>query len=75
MHALVVDDIDAVVGPASERFDVVRPADLDLEADEYIRMAMLYDVTELCTAVKPWLLRRLLDRREPTEETILLSGA
>ena len=25
-------------------------------------MAMIYDITELSTAVKPWLLRTLLDR-------------
>ena len=40
------------------------PADLDLEPAEFGRMAMSYTVTELCTAVKPWLLRRLLAEHE-----------
>ena len=39
---------------------ILGPADLDLDGDEFGRMAMAYSVTELCTAVKPWLLRRLL---------------
>jgi glycosyltransferase involved in cell wall biosynthesis len=59
---LVVDDFDEDVDPSAEQFEVVRPVDLDLAPEEFLRMAMLYDVTELCTAVKPWLLRLLLDR-------------
>jgi hypothetical protein len=59
---LVVDDFDEDVDPSAEQFEVVRPVDLDLAPEEFLRMAMLYDVTELCTAVKPWLQRLLLDR-------------
>ena len=66
VYVLVVDDIDGDidgdVDAGAEQFEVVRPGDLDLDPEEYLRMAMLYDVTELCTAVKPWLLRLLLDR-------------
>ncbi len=62
VDVLVVDDLDGTVDAADELFTLVRPAELDLDPDEYLRMAMLYDVTELCTAVKPWLLRLLLDR-------------
>lgn len=36
------------------------PDDLDLDPAEFRRMATAYTVTELCTAVKPWLLTRLL---------------
>ena len=39
---------------------ILGPAQLDLDYDEYARMAFAYSVTELCTAVKPWLLRVLL---------------
>jgi glycosyltransferase involved in cell wall biosynthesis len=61
-YVLVVDDLDVGVDAADEPFEIVRPGDLDLDPDEFLRMAMLYDVTELCTAVKPWLLRFLLDQ-------------
>ena len=60
---LVVDaDADERVELA-KRAPTVRildPTDLDLDRDEFGRMALAYSVTELCTAVKPWLLRRLL---------------
>ncbi len=41
-------------------FEVLRPGDLALEHDEFFRMATYYDVTELATALKPTLIRRLL---------------
>jgi glycosyltransferase involved in cell wall biosynthesis len=43
-------------------FEVLLPTDLDLDADEFGRMATYYDVTELSTALKPFALRSLLDR-------------
>jgi glycosyltransferase involved in cell wall biosynthesis len=55
---LVLDEIDGRFDPASEPFDVLFPSDLDLP--EFEQMAGAYDVLELSTAVKPWLLRRLL---------------
>jgi glycosyltransferase involved in cell wall biosynthesis len=63
---LVVDDIDREVDEAAEPFDVLRLADLGIEHDEALRMAAIYDVTELCTALKPWLLETLLDRGTET---------
>ncbi len=36
------------------------PEDIDLDPSEFGRMALTYTVTELSTAVKPWLLRTLL---------------
>ena len=41
-------------------FHVVRPADLDIEPREFHHMATIYNVLELATALKPWLLQRLL---------------
>jgi glycosyltransferase involved in cell wall biosynthesis/SAM-dependent methyltransferase len=60
MFVLVIDDLTAAVGDAQEPFVVVRPAELDLP--EFLRMATMYDVTELATAVKPAFLLHLLER-------------
>ena len=43
------------------RSTVLRLGDLGIDRDEVLRMAAIYDVSEFCTAVKPWLLKRLLD--------------
>ncbi len=61
VSALIFDDIDCVVGPG-EPFEVLRLADLGEDVGELHRMAMIYDVTELATALKPWLLEALLGR-------------
>ena len=49
-----------------EPFEVVTPGDLPLEPRERQRMATIYTVLELSTALKPFLLRHLVaDRGEP----------
>ncbi|MEO7517667.1 MAG: glycosyltransferase family 4 protein, partial [Acidimicrobiales bacterium] len=45
---------------AEEPFTVLRPREVDLDDEAFAVMAGIYDITELATAVKPWLLRRLL---------------
>jgi len=51
---------------AHEPFRSLRGTEVGLEAAEYNRMAGIYDVMELATAVKPWLMRTLLNEtREP----------
>jgi glycosyltransferase involved in cell wall biosynthesis len=45
----------------SEPFEIRGPYQIGLEAAEVHRMAMIYDVKELATAVKPFLLQSLLD--------------
>ena len=45
-----------------EPFEVISPFDIGIERDEFLRMATMYDVTELATAIKPWALRTLLNR-------------
>ncbi|MEX0874662.1 MAG: FkbM family methyltransferase [Actinomycetota bacterium] len=57
--------VDAVEGELEEfgADEVVRlmtPEQLDIDQDDFSRMAMSYSAAELCTAVKPWLLRKLL---------------
>ena len=55
---LVIDDVAGEVDDSTEPFRIVRPSDLPLQRFE--AMAAMYDVTELATAVKPWLLEHLL---------------
>jgi len=55
----IVDDVDEVETFAEGR--VLRPADV-FERDTFAELARGYDVLELSTAVKPSVLRHLLDR-------------
>jgi len=57
---LVVDDYEGCMDPAAEPFELIGLEEIGLPDAE--RMAAAYDVTELSTAVKPWLLRHLLAR-------------
>jgi glycosyltransferase involved in cell wall biosynthesis/2-polyprenyl-3-methyl-5-hydroxy-6-metoxy-1,4-benzoquinol methylase len=57
---LVIDDPAGYIDPAAEQFELVTIHDIGLPDAE--RMAAFYDVMELSTAVKPWLLRTLLGR-------------
>src|SRR5688500_1667523 len=57
---LVVDE----TGKQASRQDGVQLltlADIGLDPGDAYRMPMIYNVTELSTAVKPWLLRRFLN--------------
>ena len=57
---LVIDDPSGYIDPAKEQFELLTIHDIGLPDAE--RMAAIYDVMELSTAVKPWLLRTLLAR-------------
>ena len=57
---LVVDDEQRELG-GDRRIAWKRLGDLGLDDGEIRRLAAIYDVTELATAVKPLLLRCLLD--------------
>jgi glycosyltransferase involved in cell wall biosynthesis/SAM-dependent methyltransferase len=57
---LVIDDPAGHIDPAEEQFELLTIDQIGL-ADP-ARMAAAYDVMELSTAVKPWLLRTLLER-------------
>jgi len=59
-HVLIVDAFDGHIVPEDEPFAVVRPDELGIDGFE--QMAVLYNVLELSTSVKPWLLRWLLAR-------------
>ena len=58
---LLIDDEQNVIDPGDPRIDCRRLADLGLDRLEIRRLAGIYDVTELATAVKPLLLRKLLE--------------
>jgi glycosyltransferase involved in cell wall biosynthesis len=58
---LVIDDVSGYIDPAQEPFELVTPEELDL--DEFATMAARYEVLELSTAVKPWLLKHLMHDR------------
>jgi glycosyltransferase involved in cell wall biosynthesis/SAM-dependent methyltransferase len=62
LHVLVVDGESGGYDRAQEPFVAHLPSELCLDADEFRRMAAIYDVTELCTAVKPLFLRLLLEQ-------------
>ncbi len=55
---LLLDDLNETIGP-DEPFDVVRPSDV-MPTKEFARMATMYTVVELATAMKPFLLAWLL---------------
>ena len=61
MVVLVFDDLHQEVDSDTEPFDVYRLEDLGMDVAEFHRMAMIYDVMEFATAVKPWLLETILD--------------
>ena len=50
----------------TDEYRIVGPSTLKLDPSEFQRMAMIYDVTEFCTALKPWALESLLDDGEDT---------
>jgi glycosyltransferase involved in cell wall biosynthesis/SAM-dependent methyltransferase len=61
---LVIDDFTGLIDPQAEPFELLRPDAIGCE--EFEPMAARYDVLELSTAVKPWLLGHLLDRGAET---------
>ena len=62
--ALVIDNVDGYLDPGKEPFDLLTPA--DIACDEFGAMAARYDVLELSTAIKPWLLSHMLARGSQT---------
>jgi hypothetical protein len=61
-HVLVIDEVDGYFDPGAEGFEVLRPQQIGIP--DFERMAGLYEILELSTAVKPWLLKHLLERSE-----------
>lgn len=62
LWTLIIDELESYIDPAHEPFEVLTPADIDCEP--FAHMAIRYSVLELSTAVKPWLLRHLMERTD-----------
>ncbi|HET9102351.1 MAG TPA: hypothetical protein VFN55_03280 [Solirubrobacteraceae bacterium] len=58
LWVLIIDDYEGYIDPEQEPFEILTPAMVGCEA--FIEMALRYTVLELSTAVKPWLLRHLM---------------
>ena len=58
---LLIDDEEKAVDPGNPRIDCRWLGDLGLDRAEIRRLAGIYDVTELATAVKPLLLMKLVE--------------
>ena len=60
--------VDAEPGEISSEqdFEIATPVDLPIDPDEFRRLALFYNVTELSTAMKPWALEMLLRRGSAT---------
>lgn len=58
---LIVDDPAGYVDGADEPFELVTTGELGIET--FQQMAGMYDVLELSTAVKPWLMKLLMTER------------
>lgn len=61
-HVLVVDATEGYLDPEAEPFEVLSPFEIGLP--DFERMAGIYQILELSTAVKPWLLKHLLGRSD-----------
>jgi glycosyltransferase involved in cell wall biosynthesis len=61
LSVLILDNVEAGADRRNEPFDVIDPGELDLTRRQFHLMATIYDLLELATAVKPWLLDLMLD--------------
>jgi glycosyltransferase involved in cell wall biosynthesis/GT2 family glycosyltransferase len=64
LSVLVVDPLESYIDPAQERFELLAPSELEIEG--FAAMSARYDVTELCCALKPSLVRHLLAAGDDT---------
>jgi glycosyltransferase involved in cell wall biosynthesis len=61
-YLLLVDgDVSEIPFDLGLEITIIKPSDLDLDLEIFMRMAIYYDVTELSTALKPFGLKYLLD--------------
>jgi len=61
-YLLLVDgDVSELTIDLGPTITIIKPSDLDLDPEVFMRMAIYYDVTELSTALKPLGLKYLLD--------------
>ena len=63
LSVLVVDSIEGFVDPDAEPFEILGPEQVAIA--DFATMSVRYDITELCCALKPAIMRHLLDGDEP----------
>jgi hypothetical protein len=56
--------LDGASSAPVDGVEYLTPVDVGLSHEDFAQMTVIYDVTELATAVKPWLLAYLLDSEE-----------
>lgn len=61
LSVFLIDDPDATTPTEGEPFSLLRLDDLPLDRSWFGQMTIYYSVTELATAVKPWVLAGLID--------------
>ncbi|HEX2831481.1 MAG TPA: glycosyltransferase [Thermoanaerobaculia bacterium] len=62
LHVLLLDDPERSI-PPEPSFELIHPDELPFDPpSEFYTMAAIYDVTELATAVKPWVFEHLFAR-------------
>ncbi len=61
---LVIDEPESSQLRDDDQFTLLRPADVRLSDDELAWMDLIYSPVELSCALKPWLIRRMLDQAE-----------
>lgn len=65
LHVFILDDPDSAI-PPEPSFEIIRADELPFDPpSDFHTMAAIYDVTELATAVKPWVFAHLFDRGAP----------
>jgi GT2 family glycosyltransferase/glycosyltransferase involved in cell wall biosynthesis len=62
MSVLVVDSVDGFIDATQEPFELLSPHEMDIEG--FDAMSVRYGITELCCALKPSILRHLLEHDE-----------
>lgn len=71
----LVDDPDARRDTSTEPFDLLPLRATTLDPAWFARMTLYYDVTELATAVKPWVLEAVANDAGPTDDASTPAGA
>lgn len=64
LSVLIVDSTAGFVDPTQEPFEILSPQEIEIE--DFDAMSVRYGITELCCALKPSILRHLLQRGETT---------